>query len=182
MGSIYIGKCTIVEPGTFIKGPCIIGNNCTIRMGAYIRGDCVIGDDVTLRCECKNSVIMDGAQLCHPSYVGDSLCGFQSHFGNQATAANKPLMSSSSTLSLTLGGDTYLTNRSKIGVILGDFCQLGCNSVTDPATFLAPNTHVYPLSRVTKGFYGPDVIIKNKPMESGVVTVVKLKAADGGVL
>ncbi len=87
-GDIYIGENNSVEPGVGIKGPTIIGNRNEIRQGTYLRGDVIIGDGGTFRGEIKNGVMMDKANFPHPSYVGDSICGYATHFGNQATTAN----------------------------------------------------------------------------------------------
>jgi hypothetical protein len=58
---------------------------------------------------------------------------------------------------------------TKLGIVMGDLSQVGCNSVSDPGTFLGPRTIVYQLSRINKGFYGPDEVLKNKPIEHGIV-------------
>ncbi|KAF1777047.1 Trimeric LpxA-like [Phytophthora cactorum] len=113
----------------------------------YIRGDVIVGRNVVLRGEVKNSVILDDAELCHPGYCGDSICG-------------------------------YDTGRKKMGVILGDGSQLGCSSVTDPCTLIQQNTVVYPLTRLRKGIYGSSLLIKNKPMEKGVLEIVPLRPTD----
>lgn len=178
-GSVYIGKNVRIEPNVFIKGPAIIGDGSTLRSGAYIRGDVITGQGVVLRGELKNALLLDHAELCHPGYCGDSICGFRSHFGNQVTTANLNLFSSSSSGNLTIDvdGKRYDTGRRKIGVILGDHSQLGCSAVTDPCTLLLPNTVAYPLSRLRKGVYGPNQIIKNKPMEHGVLEIAPLRQA-----
>ncbi|RLN62456.1 hypothetical protein BBJ29_003933 [Phytophthora kernoviae] len=173
-GSIYIGKQARIEPNVFIKGPAIIGAKSTLRSGTYIRGDVIVGRNVVLRGEVKNSVIMDDAELCHPGYCGDSICGFKSHFGNQVTTANLSLFSHSNLL-INVDGVTYDTGRKKAGVILGDGSQLGCSSVTDPCTLIQQNTVVYPLTRLRKGVYGSSLLIKNKPMEKGVLEIVPLR-------
>jgi hypothetical protein len=173
-GSIHIGKHVRIEPNVFIKGPAIIGARSTLRSGTYIRGDVIVGRNVVLRGEVKNSVILDDAELCHPGYCGDSICGFKSHFGNQVTTANLGLLSESNLL-IAVDGITYDTGRRKAGVILGDGSQLGCSSVTDPCTLIQQHTVVYPLTRLSKGIYGPSVLIKNKPMEKGVLEVVPLR-------
>jgi acetyltransferase-like isoleucine patch superfamily enzyme len=180
-GSIYVGGKTVIEPGVGVKGPTIIGKECDIRQGAYLRGSIVVGDKVILRGELKNVLMMDLANFPHPSYVGDSLCGYMTHFGNQATTANlgiyeglrdrdhrKPLV-------VEIGGVGYDLGSPKMGVCLGDFSQLGCNSVTDPGTFLKPYTIAYALTRVSKGIYGPNEVLKNKPMEHGIIERAPLK-------
>mmetsp|Transcript_79163 Transcript_79163/g.177354 ORF Transcript_79163/g.177354 Transcript_79163/m.177354 type:complete len:124 (+) Transcript_79163:393-764(+) len=113
---------------------------------------------------------MDGAELCHPGYAGDSLIGHRGHFGCQAVTANLGLFGGE--LSVEAPGQvrTHLElGRRKLGIVLGDSSQLGCSAVTDPGTFLGPRTHVYPLARLDAGFYGPDEIVKNKPKVSGVL-------------
>ena len=171
-GDIYIGENNIIEPGVGIKGPTIIGNKNEIRQGAYFRGDIIIGDNGTFRGELKNAVMMDKANFPHPSYVGDSICGYGSHFGNQATTANLGLYAGifgKKNVKMEIDGKVYDLGRPKIGIILGDFSQIGCNSVSDPGVFVAPNTIVYQLSRISKGFYGPLEVLKNKPMEHGII-------------
>lgn len=175
-GSILIEKNVRIEPNVFIKGPTIIGAGSTLRSGAYIRGDVIVGKQVVLRGEVKNAIIMDEAELCHPGYCGDSICGFKSHFGNQVTTANLSLMygMSDANLRIECNGVLYDTGRKKIGVILGDYSQLGCSSVTDPCTLIQPYTIAYPLSRLPKGTYGPNALIKNKPLQMGVMEIAEL--------
>jgi hypothetical protein len=183
-GSVYVGEGTTIERGAAIKGPAVIGRKNEIRMGAYFRGDILIGDGGTFRGELKNVVMLDKANFPHPSYVGDSICGYMSHFGNQATAANLGIFegvrepSKRKNLLMKVDGRQYDLGGPKLGVILGDFSQVGCNSVADPGTFFAPYTIVYPLTRVNRGFYGPNVLIKNKPMEHGIIEVVPLASLD----
>jgi len=179
-GSICVGEGTLIEDGATIKGPAIIGKNNEIRSGAYFRGNLLIGDGGTFRGELKNVVMFDKANFPHPGYVGDSLCGYMSHFGNQATAANLGIFAGvqerdkRKNIVLKHDGNAYDLGGPKLGIILGDYSQVGCNSVADPGTFLAPYTIVYQLTRLNKGFYGPNVLLKNKPIEHGVVEIVPL--------
>ena len=174
-GSVYIGEGTVVESCVGIKGPTIIGRGSDIRQGAYLRGDVIVGDEATIRGEIKNCVLMNKASFPHPSYLGDSLCGFMTHFGNQATTANlgifAGLVDSDRRRSIVVecNGRRYDLGRSKMGICMGDFSQVGCNSVSDPGTFLKPYTIVYALTRITKGFYGPNEVLKNKPLEHGII-------------
>jgi hypothetical protein len=171
-GDIYIGANTVIEPGVGIKGPCIIGPACEIRQGAYFRGSIITGKGGTYRGEFKNVLLMDGTNFPHPGYVGDSLCGYETHFGNQATTANLGiyyLVGGKDNIMVNIDGTKIDLGVYKLGVILGDQSQVGCNSVSDPGTFLGPRTIVYQLSRINKGFYGPDEVLKNKPIEHGIV-------------
>ena len=180
-GDIYIGENSIIEPGIGIKGPAIIGKKTIIRQGAYLRGNTIIGNECILRGEIKNAVMLDKANFSHPSYVGDSICGYQSHFGNQATTANLGIFegirdkNKRKNIILRIAGKLYDTGKSKLGIILGDFSQVGCNSVSDPGVFLAPYTIVYSLTQIQKGFYGPKEILKNKAFEKGIIEISALK-------
>ncbi|MFQ6034566.1 MAG: hypothetical protein ACE5NM_01805 [Sedimentisphaerales bacterium] len=174
-GSMYIGSQTTIEPGVGIKGPIIIGKGTEVRQGAYLRGDCIIGDGCTIRGEIKNSCLMNKANFPHPSYLGDSLCGYMTHFGNQATTANLGIFAGlvepakRKALIIKCNGKAYDLGKPKMGVCMGDYSQLGCNCVTDPGTFLKPYTISYALARISKGFYGPNEILKNKPLEHGII-------------
>ena len=183
-GNIYIGEGTTVEFGVGIKAPVVIGKNTEVRQGAYLRGDCLLGNDCIIRGEIKNSVLMDRANFPHPSYLGDSLCGYMTHFGNQATTANlgifAGLVDNDKRKSLTVrcDGKIYDLGKPKMGICLGDFSQVGCNSVSDPGTFLKPYTIVYALTRISKGLYGPNEILKNKPLEHGIVERSSYRSQD----
>ena len=174
-GSVYIGSGTTTEPGVGIKGPTVIGKDTEVRQGAYLRGDCIIGGGAVIRGEIKNSLLMDKANFPHPSYLGDSLCGYMTHFGNQATTANLGIFAGlvdsdkRQPLVVKCNGKSYDFGKPKMGICMGDFSQVGCNSVSDPGTFLKPYTITYSLTRISKGFYGPNEILKNKPLEHGII-------------
>lgn len=174
-GDIFIGEETVIEASAGIKGPAIIGSKTAIREGAYLRGNIIIGNGAVIRGELKNVVMLDKANFPHPSYIGDSICGYMSHFGNQVTAANLGIYeglrdtNQRQTLKFKLSGKTYDIGTPKLGVIVGDFCQIGCCSTTDPGTFLMPYTISYTLTRISKGFYGPNEILKNKALEKGII-------------
>jgi hypothetical protein len=177
-GDLFIGAQTVIEPGSGIKGPCILGAKNEIRQGAYFRGSIITGSGGTFRGEIKNAVMMDEANFPHPGYVGDSLCGWKTHFGNQATTANLGIyyhVGGKSNITIDIDGKRYDLGVYKLGIVMGDNSQVGCNSVSDPATFLGPRTVVYQLTRLNKGFYGPDEVLKNKPMEHGIVERSKLE-------
>jgi NDP-sugar pyrophosphorylase family protein len=172
-GSVFIGPGSSVS-GSWICGPVICGENTEVRPGAFVRGNVILGRRILVRGEIKNAVIMDESEFGHPSYLGDSICGYKTHFGNQATAANLNILGRKETVHATIDGQKIDLGRRKVGIIMGDFCQLGCNAVSDPGTFLLPRTIVYSLTRINCGVYGPDELIKNKPMEHGVIERVPL--------
>lgn len=167
-GSIFIGPDCIIEPGAVIKGPTIIGKHTEVRHSAYLRGNVILGNGVIIRGEVKNAVLMNNACFPHPCYVGDSICGYKTHFGNQVTAANFSIFAEIkskeqySSIIIECKGKLYDTGLSKMGICMGDFSQVGCNSVSDPCTFLKPYTIVYPMMRIKRGFYGPEMILKSQ--------------------
>ena len=124
---------------------------------------------------------MNKANFPHPSYLGDSACGYMTHFGNQATAANLGIYEGlrdpdkRKNLVLKVDGKAIDLGKPKMGICMGDFSQMGCNSVSDPGTFIGPYTIAYQLTRLTRGFYGPHEVLKNKPLEHGVIERVPLE-------
>jgi len=174
-GSVYIGEDTVVESCVGIKGPTIVGKDTEVRQGAYLRGDVIIGNGAVIRGEIKNCVLMDKANFPHPSYLGDSICGYMTHFGNQATTANLGIFAGlvdsdkRKPLVVRCDGKGYDLGKPKMGICMGDYSQIGCNSVTDPGTFLKPFTISYALARLSKGFFGPNEVLKNKPLEHGII-------------
>jgi len=170
-GSIALGQQNNVEPNATIKGPAVLGQQNEIRAGAYLRGYTLIGNNGCFRGELKKVVMMDHVQFPHPSYVGDSICGYKSHFGNQVTTANISIFGglrvdekSIPSLKVVFDGRTFQLDRFKMGAIVGDFAQVGCSSVLAPASFLRPFTVTYPLVLLPGGVYGPFELIKNKPL------------------
>ncbi len=145
---ISIGIGTVVEPGAYIKGPCIIGDYCTIRHGAYIRGNVITGDHCVIgHCtEVKNSILLQNAQVAHFAYVGDSIIGSHVNLGAGVKLAN--LLFNHKNIEIQLEGRMIDTERKKLGAIIGDRAQIGCNSVTNPGTILSKNTRIYPCINV----------------------------------
>jgi NDP-sugar pyrophosphorylase family protein len=137
---ISIGEGTVIEPGAYIKGPCVIGKNCQVRHGAYIRGGficgnkCVIGHDT----EIKNSIFLNGTQAAHFAYVGDSILGNRVNLGAGTKCANLRL--DHGQIFVSIIGQKIATGLKKFGAIIADDCQLGCNSVTNPGTLMAKNS------------------------------------------
>jgi UDP-N-acetylglucosamine diphosphorylase / glucose-1-phosphate thymidylyltransferase / UDP-N-acetylgalactosamine diphosphorylase / glucosamine-1-phosphate N-acetyltransferase / galactosamine-1-phosphate N-acetyltransferase len=141
---ISIGKGSVVEPGAYIKGPCIIGENCTIRHGAYIRGDVITGDRCVIGhdSELKGSILLNDAHAAHFAYVGDTMLGNQVNLGAGTKCANLKL--DNSPVVIVHEGQRFPTGLRKFGAIIGDGSQLGCNSVTNPGTLIGRNVLCYP--------------------------------------
>jgi UDP-N-acetylglucosamine diphosphorylase / glucose-1-phosphate thymidylyltransferase / UDP-N-acetylgalactosamine diphosphorylase / glucosamine-1-phosphate N-acetyltransferase / galactosamine-1-phosphate N-acetyltransferase len=141
---ISIGEGTVIEPGAYIKGPCIIGKNCSVRHGAYIRGDfiagngCVIGHDT----EIKNSIMLDKAQAGHFAYLGDTILGNRVNLGAGTKCANLKL--DHKNVIVHFENQVYDTGLKKFGAIIGDDSQTGCNSVTNPGSLLGKQVFCYP--------------------------------------
>jgi len=156
---IRIGKGTVVEPGALIKGPTIIGDHTEIRQGAYIRGNCLIGD----RCivghttEVKSAIMLDGAKAGHFAYIGDSILGNNVNLGAGTKLANLKIIDVE--MKIRVEGEIYPTGLRKLGAIMGDNTETGCNSVTSPGTLLGKSTLVYPCVNVPAGFYPARSII-----------------------
>jgi len=141
---ISIGEGTIIEPGAYIQGPCIIGKQCVIRNGAYMRGNsitgkgCIIGHNT----EIKHAILFDGAAAPHFNYVGDSILGNQVNLGAGVKCANFRL--DHQTVSIVLDGKKWDTGLKKLGAIIGDGAQVGCNCVLNPGTLLGKNSFCFP--------------------------------------
>jgi bifunctional UDP-N-acetylglucosamine pyrophosphorylase / glucosamine-1-phosphate N-acetyltransferase len=148
---ISIGKGTVVEPGAYIKGPCIIGENCQIRQGAYIRGNVICGNNCVIghATEVKNVLFLDHAQAAHFAYVGDSVLGNHTNLGAGTKCAN--LRFDNGPVSVHHDGRKVNTQLRKFGAVFGDLSQSGCNSVTSPGTLLGKGASIYPCANA-RGF------------------------------
>ncbi|MBF5050629.1 Uncharacterized protein CLAVI_000243 [Candidatus Clavichlamydia salmonicola] len=148
---IEIGPGTIIEPGAYIKGPCIIGKESIIRHGAYIRGSVVIGDHCVIGhgTEIKKTIFMNRSKAAHFAYLGNSIIGNDVNLGAGVKCAN--IRIDQSNIKVKVKGLSVKTGLKKLGAIIGDGSFLGCNVVTNPGTFLLRKTIVYP-GQVISGF------------------------------
>lgn len=179
--AVVIGEGTIVEPGAFIQGPAIIGRNCQIRHGAYIRGDVLIGNNCIVGhdSELKNAILLDTAQCPHFAYVGDSMLGRKVNLGAGTKLSNVPVLGEKDaesgkrpTIKIEIEGKIYDTGLSKFGAVIGDGCQTGCNTVTNPGCLVGPNTLIYPQISLKKGYYPGNHIIK---LQQEITSVARTK-------
>lgn len=145
---ISIGAGTVVEPGAYIQGPCIIGKNCIIRHGAYIRGDVVIGDSCIIGhdTEVKHSIFLNNSSAAHFNYVGDSIIGSRVNLGAGVKCANLRL--DHQPIHVVVQGERINTHLNKLGAIIGDGAQIGCNCVVNPGTILGRNSFCFPCLNV----------------------------------
>ena len=146
--NIWIHKTAKVSEKADISGPAIICEGAEIRPGAYIRGNAIIGKNAVLgnSCEIKNSIMFDGVQAPHFNYIGDSILGYKAHMGAGVIISNLRL--DKKNVILKFDDLKYESGLRKFGAILGDFCEIGCNSVLNPGTLLEKNKFVYPLTSV----------------------------------
>jgi len=145
---ITIGAGTILEPGAFVRGPCIIGKNCTLRHSAYIRDGVILGDACVVGhgSEVKHSILLNHAQAAHFCYVGDSVIGSRVNLGAGVKCANLRL--DRQEVSVFPNGTKVRTGLKKLGAILGDSAQVGCNCVLNPGTLVGQKAVIYPLLNV----------------------------------
>ena len=157
---VLVGKNVTISPTATIIAPSIIGNNVEIRPGAYIRGYVITGDDCVLgnSSEFKNCILLNHVQAPHYNYVGDSILGNFAHMGAGSICSN---LKSDGKNVIIHGDIDYETNLRKIGAILGDYADIGCQSVLNPGTIIGKNTQVYPLSMV-RGVVAENSIYKSK--------------------
>jgi UDP-N-acetylglucosamine diphosphorylase / glucose-1-phosphate thymidylyltransferase / UDP-N-acetylgalactosamine diphosphorylase / glucosamine-1-phosphate N-acetyltransferase / galactosamine-1-phosphate N-acetyltransferase len=157
---IFIGKDSKIEPGAYIKGPCIIGDNCQVRHGAYIRGNVITGDNCVIghATEIKNSILLNNASTAHFAYVGDSILGNNVNLGAGVKCANFRL--DRNEISFFYNGKKIKTGLMKLGAIIGDNVQIGCNSVLNPASFLERDCICYPCINIS-GLISEKSIVKS---------------------
>lgn len=142
--NVWIHRTAIVAPSAYLGSPCIIGPETEVRHCAFIRSstlvgaNCVVGNSVEL----KNVILFDGVQVPHYNYVGDSILGYKSHMGAGSITSN--VKSDKSLVTVKCGEVRIETGLKKFGAILGDYVEIGCNSVLNPGTVVGPNSVVYP--------------------------------------
>lgn len=157
---IWIAKDASVAPSAVINPPCIIGKGAEIRHCAFIRGSALVGAGAVVgnSCELKNCILFDKVQVPHFNYVGDSILGFKSHMGAGSITSN--VKSDKTNVVISANGEKITTGLKKIGAILGDEVEVGCNSVLNPGTVVGKNSNIYPLSSV-RGYVPPKHILKS---------------------
>lgn len=145
---VWIAKDAVVFPTTYVHGPCIIGHKTEVRHCAFIRGSALVGSDCVVgnSTELKNVILFDNVQVPHYNYVGDSVLGYKSHMGAGSVTSN--VKSDKLPVVIHNQGENIETGRKKIGAMLGDRVEVGCNSVLNPGTVIGRDSNVYPTSCV----------------------------------
>jgi len=145
---VWIAKDAVIYPNNYIGAPCIIGHKTEVRPGAFIRGSALVGDNCVVgnSTELKNVILFDNVQVPHYNYVGDSILGYKSHMGAGSITSN--VKSDKKLVVVKCGEEKIETGLKKIGAMLGDRVEVGCNSVLNPGTIIGRDSNVYPTSCV----------------------------------
>ena len=158
--TVWVHKTAVVAPSAYLGAPCILGAGTEVRHCAYIRGSALVGENCVVgnSVELKNVILFDNVQVPHYNYVGDSILGYKSHMGAGSVTSN---VKSDKTLVVVKNGDEKIeTGLKKFGAMLGDYVEVGCNSVLNPGTVIGPHSNVYPTSCV-RGMVPENSIWKN---------------------
>lgn len=165
--NVWIHKTAKIFPSAYLGSPCIIGANTEIRHCAFIRGSALIGENCVVgnSVELKNVIIFDNVQTPHYNYVGDSILGYKSHMGAGSITSN--VKSDKTNVVIKSGDEKIETFIKKIGAMLGDNVEVGCNSVLNPGTIIGRCSNIYPTSCVR------GVVPANSIWKIGGVVVTK---------
>lgn len=159
--NIWIAKSAGVAPTACLNGPLIVDEEAEIRHCAFVRGNAIVGKGAVVgnSTELKNVVLFNRVQVPHYNYVGDSILGFKAHMGAGSITSN---VKSDKTLVTVKGRGICLeTGLKKLGAMLGDYVEVGCNSVLNPGTVIGRNSNIYPTSMV-RGVVPADSIYKTR--------------------
>lgn len=159
--NIWVAKSAKVAPTAFLNGPLIIDEGAEIRHCAFIRGNAIVGKNCVVgnSTELKNVILFNSVQVPHYNYVGDSVLGYKSHMGAGSITSN--VKSDKTLVVVKDNGEEIKTGLKKFGAMLGDYVEVGCNSVLNPGTVIGTHTNVYPLSSA-RGVIPPHSIYKNR--------------------
>jgi len=166
-GPMFIAPDAVIEPGCYIAGPAFIGPKVTVRHGAYVRSNVLMLAESLLghSSEAKGSIFLPGAKAPHFAYVGDSILGSRVNMGAGTKLSNLPITPGSGmgvrpTVRIPVGPNETNTGLTKLGAIIGDDVEIGCNAVLGPGTVVGPRSLVYPNLVLRRGVYAADKIFK----------------------
>ena len=157
---VWVHKTATVAPTAYLGAPSIIGAGTEVRHCAFIRESALVGENCVVgnSVELKNVILFDGVQVPHFNYVGDSILGHFAHMGAGSVTSN--VKSDKTLVTIKDGNQKIETGLKKFGAMVGDFVEVGCNSVLNPGTVAGRNSNVYPTSCV-RGVLPADSIWKN---------------------
>lgn len=158
---IWVAKSAKIAPSACLNGPLIVDEDAEIRHCAFIRGSAIVGKGSVVgnSTELKNVILFNFVQVPHYNYVGDSVLGYKSHMGAGSITSN--MKSDKTLVSVKCGEKEIKTGLKKFGAMLGDYVEVGCNSVLNPGSVIGRHTNIYPLSMV-RGVVPANSIYKNK--------------------
>ena len=164
---VWVHKTAQIAPTAFIGSPCIIGANTEVRHCAFIRGSALVGENCVVgnSVELKNVILFDDVQVPHFNYVGDSILGYKAHLGAGAVTSN--VKSDKTMVVVKCAGETMETGLKKVGAMLGDRVEVGCNSVLNPGSVVGRDSNIYPTSCVR------GTVPANSIWKSGGIVVAK---------
>ena len=164
---VWVHKTAQIAPTAYLGAPCIIGEYTEVRHCAFIRGSALVGNNCVVgnSTELKNVILFDNVQVPHYNYVGDSILGYKSHMGAGSVTSN--VKSDKTLVAVKSGSETIETGLKKFGAMLGDFVEVGCNSVLNPGTVVGRRSNIYPTSCVR------GVVPENSIFKTGGVIVEK---------
>lgn len=166
---VHVGAGAVIMPHAYVEGPAIISAGATVAQGAYVRSDVVLSKGAILghASEAKNALFLENAHAPHFAYVGDSILGARVNLGagtklsNLAVNSEKdPNTGKRPTIIIHVGEEVFDTGLAKLGAIMADDAQTGCNTVTNPGTLIGKRSLVYALASVRKGYIPPDKVLK----------------------
>ncbi len=159
--NIWVAKSAKVFESAYLNGPLIIDEEAEVRHCAFIRGNAIVGKNCVVgnSTELKNVILFDNVQVPHYNYVGDSILGYKSHMGAGSITSN--VKADKKNVVIHCGEENMETGLRKIGAMLGDWADIGCNSVLNPGTIVGRNSQIYPVSCV-RGVVPADSIYKDK--------------------
>ena len=165
--TVWVHKTASIAPSAYLGAPCIIGAGTEVRHCAFIRGSALVGENCVVgnSVELKNVILFDNVQVPHYNYVGDSILGYKAHMGAGSVTSN--VKSDKTQVVVKSDSEQIPTGLKKFGAMLGDFVEVGCNSVLNPGTVVCPHSNIYPLSCVR------GVVPSNSIRKTGGVVVSK---------
>ena len=157
--NVWVHKTAKIFDSAYIEGPCIIGANSEVRHCAFIRGSVLVGENCVVgnSCELKNVILFDNVQTPHYNYVGDSILGYKAHMGAGSITSN---VRADKELIKIHDEKEIETGLKKMGAIIGDYVEVGCNAVLNPGVIIGRNSIIYPTSCV-RGVVKQDSVVSN---------------------
>ena len=159
--NIWVAKSAKVFESAYLNGPLIIDEEAEVRHCAFIRGNAIVGKNCVVgnSTELKNVILFDNVQVPHYNYVGDSILGYKSHMGAGSITSN---VKSDKTLVVVKDGEDHIeTGLKKFGAMLGDYVEVGCNSVLNPGSVIGRHSNIYPTSCVRGVIHENSIFKKN---------------------